>query len=79
MNGNADIITNVKHDVLNIPLSSVMDDSTVYVQTQKGFVKRKVTLGLQSDISTEVRAGLSKDELVAVDPSSVPQQSIVKN
>jgi len=78
MNGNADIITNIKHDVLNIPLSSVMDDNTVYVQTNKGYLKRKVVLGLESDTVAEVKSGLTQGEVVAVDPSSVPQQSIVK-
>jgi RND family efflux transporter MFP subunit len=78
ISGNADIITSTKFDVLNIPLSSVMEDNTVYVQTGKNYLKKKITLGLQSDTITEVRSGLSQGEIVAVDPISVPQQSIVK-
>jgi RND family efflux transporter MFP subunit len=78
ISGNADIITSTKHNVLNIPLSSVMEDNTVYVQMGKNYLKKKITLGLQSDTITEVRSGLSQGEIVAVDPSSVPQQSIVK-
>ncbi len=79
MSGNADIITEVKKNVLTIPLSSVMDDNTVFVQKPKGyFVKTKVNLGVQSDIMEQVISGLSDGEVVAVDPSSVPQQDIRK-
>lgn len=78
MNGNADIVVSVKRNVLNIPLSSVMEDGSVYIKTDKGFVKRKITLGLESDTQAEVLSGLSQNEAVAVDPSSVPQQSIIK-
>lgn len=78
MNGNADIVIDTKHNVLNIPLSSIMEDNSVYVKTEKGYKKRKVSLGLQSDILAEVKSGVSEGDMVAVDPSSVPQQSIVK-
>jgi len=78
MSGNADIITGTKNDVLNIPLSSIMEDSTVYVKTAKGYEKRKIKLGLQSDTLAEVKSGLSEGEIVAVDPTSVPTSSIVK-
>lgn len=78
MNGNADIVTDIKRNVLNIPLSSVMEDNTVYVKTAKGYEKRKISLGLQSDILAQVKSGISLGDTVAVDPSSVPQQSIRK-
>lgn len=79
INGNADIITDSRKDVLNISLSSVMDDNTVYLKTNDGhFVKTKLTLGLESDTVAEVKSGLSQGDIVAIDPSSVPQQLIKK-
>lgn len=79
INGNADIITALKKDVLNIPLSAVMEDSTVYVKNSDGsYSKKKVALGLESDTQAEVLSGLSQQDSVAVDPSSVPQQNIRK-
>ena len=72
MNGNASIITNRKTNVLTVPLSSLTDANKVYIKEGNKYVKRNVTLGLQSDTETEVTSGLSEGELLVVDPNSVP-------
>jgi multidrug efflux pump subunit AcrA (membrane-fusion protein) len=72
MNGNASIITNRKTNVLTVPLSSLTDDNKVYIKEGNKYVKRNVTLGLQSDTETEITSGLSEGELLVVDPNSVP-------
>lgn len=79
MSGNADIIIAVKNQILTIPASSVMDDNTVYKQSGKNYVKTKVKIGLQNDTQAEVLSGLSEGDTVAIDPTSVPQNLIVKN
>lgn len=78
MAGNADIIVGSRYKVISIPSSSIFDNNYVYVKTNKGFEKRKIELGLQSDIYVEVTSGLRERENVAVDPGSVPQKLIVK-
>jgi hypothetical protein len=79
MNGNADIIINAKYNVLTIQSSDVIDNNYVYVKTTKGFVKTKLVLGLQNDTQAQVLSGLSEGDTVAIDPTSVPQNLIVKN
>jgi hypothetical protein len=57
-------------NVLAVPLASVVNNEYVYVQTAKGFEKRKVTLGIKNDIDAQVLAGLQEGEQVAVDPAA---------
>jgi HlyD family secretion protein len=79
MNGNADIITAAKYNVLSIQATDIFDNNYVYVKVAKGFVKRKVELGLQNDTQAQVLSGLSEGDTVAIDPTSVPQNLVVKN
>lgn len=79
MSGNSDIITAVKYNVLAIQATDVFDNNYVYVKVAKGFEKRKIELGLQNDTQAEVLAGLSEGDTVAIDPSSVPQNLVIKN
>ncbi len=79
MSGNADIIIATKDNVLTIPASSVTDDNTVYKKQNDKYIKTKVKLGLQNDTLSEVISGLLEGDTVAIDPSSVPQNLIVKN
>ncbi len=76
MNGNADIVTGIKKNVLTIPLSSVVDDKYVYVQVPKGFVKKNITLGEQNDTDTEIISGLSQEDIVALDPSLAQKRAV---
>jgi RND family efflux transporter MFP subunit len=79
MSGNADIIIDSRNNVLSIQSSDIFDNNYVYVKTAKGFVKRKLSLGLQNDTQAQVLSGLSEGDTVAIDPTSVPQSLIVKN
>lgn len=71
MNGNADITTNEKHNVLTIPLASLVNTNQVYVKTTKGFVLRSISLGLQSDTQAEVTSGLAVGDAIALDPTQI--------
>src|SRR5882724_9842909 len=74
MNGDAEIITDERKNVLNIPLSSITDDQHVYVKTDKGFEKRKIETGLTNDTDAEVTSGLTQDEQVALDPTEAEKE-----
>ncbi len=78
MSANADIIIERKNDVLSVSTSSIFEEIYVYVQKNGKFEKRKVTLGLQSDTDAEVLSGLSEGEYVVLDPTSVPQNKVIK-
>lgn len=72
MSGNADIIVDARYNVLTIQATDVFDNNYVYVKTAKGFVRTKISLGLQNDTEAQVLSGLSEGDVVAIDPSSVP-------
>lgn len=74
MNGDADIILNQKNNVLKIPTSAITDKEFVYVQNGSKFAKKKITIGLQSDTESEVLEGLTEQDVVVVQPSSLSQQ-----
>jgi len=79
MSGNADIIIASRPNTLSIQSTDIFDNNYVYVKAVDGFVKRKLNLGLQSDTLAQVLSGLSAGDTVAIDPTSVPQNSVVKN
>lgn len=79
MSGNADIIVDARYNVPAIQATDVFDNNYVYVKTPKGFVKTKISLGLQNDTEAQVLSGLSEGDVVALDPSSIPQNLLVKN
>jgi RND family efflux transporter MFP subunit len=79
MSGNADIIIDSRNMVLTIQSSDVFDNKYVYVKTTKGFIKKQISLGLQSDTLAQVISGLSEGDTVAIDPTSVPQNLVLKN
>jgi len=79
MSGNADIIINSKQNTLSISSSSIFDDNYVYLKAGTDFEKRKIKLGIQNDTQAQILSGLSEGDLVALDPSSVPQNLVVKN
>lgn len=78
LNGDADILTAEKKNVLIIPLSALFDDTYVYVKKNNKYAKRKVLLGLQNDTDAEVLSGLSQGDVIAVQPSKVPQNVLAK-
>lgn len=68
MNGDAEIITNEKHNVLAVPLSSLTEDNFVYIKIDKGFEKKKVGVGLTNDTEAEIISGINQGDQVALDP-----------
>jgi RND family efflux transporter MFP subunit len=79
MSGNSDIIIDSRSNVLAIQSTDIFDNNYVYVKTPQGFVKTKLNLGLQNDTLAQVMSGLSEGDTVAIDPTSVPQNLVVKN
>lgn len=75
LNGDAEIVTNEKKNVLTIPLSSLFDDNFVYVKTGGKFEKRKVSTGLSNDTQTEIKSGLKAGEEVALDPTEAEKRA----
>lgn len=59
-----------------MPISSLTDDNHVYVKTENGFEKRKVTLGLESDVDYEVTRGVKAGEEVALQPEEAAKQVV---
>ena len=71
MNGNADIITATRDNVLTIPLASLTGNNEVYVKVGNKFVKKALTLGLQSDTDAQVLSGLKAGDIIALDPTQI--------
>lgn len=71
MNGNAEIITGEKDNVLTIPLTSIVNDNIVYTKVDKKYEKRKVTLGFQNDTDAEVISGLNAGDIIVTEPSKI--------
>jgi RND family efflux transporter MFP subunit len=71
MNGDADIVVAENTNVITVPLSSLIDDTHVYVQSGKTFTKRKIRLGIESDTDAEVVSGLTVGDKVALTPDDV--------
>jgi cobalt-zinc-cadmium efflux system membrane fusion protein len=67
MFANVEIVTAAHTTAITIPLASVLDDggkSVVFVQTDKGYEKREVTLGLKADDRVEIAQGLNVGDKV---------------
>ena len=75
INGNAQIITSEKKNVLTIPVSSITEDSKVFVKTKRGYTEKKIKTGLGSDTRTEVISGLFQNDDVVVEPTLVPKKT----
>lgn len=71
MSGNAEIIVKEAKNVLVIPLSSFLDDKTVYVKRNGKYIKTTVAPGLQSDTESEIKNGLSENDEIVLDPTQV--------
>ncbi|HVZ58531.1 MAG TPA: efflux RND transporter periplasmic adaptor subunit, partial [Patescibacteria group bacterium] len=71
MNGDGDIIVASALHTLTIPLSSLIDETHVYVKTGQTFLRKTVKLGIQSDTDAQVLSGLSPGDKVALTPDDV--------
>ena len=72
LNGNADIITASKNEVLAIPQEALIDDTHVYVKTANAKTeKREIQTGIKSNTDAEVTSGLVEGEEVVTNPQAV--------
>jgi HlyD family secretion protein len=69
MIGDADITLQKVNNVITIPISSIIDNTYVYVKKGNIFKKTKVKLGLANDTDQEVISGLKIGDKVALDPT----------
>lgn len=78
LNGQANITTAQKSNVIIIPSSALREDNTVVLQTPQGFVLRQVTPGLANDTDIEITNGLNENDIIVTNPQSVPNVSKLK-
>ncbi|KKQ16433.1 MAG: Efflux transporter, RND family, MFP subunit [Candidatus Daviesbacteria bacterium GW2011_GWA1_36_8] len=75
LNGQASIIETEVKNALTLPQDAVREDNTVYIKEGNQFKLVTITPGLKSDTEVEVKEGLSENQEVVTNPSSVPQPS----
>jgi HlyD family secretion protein len=71
MTGKVEVIIDELHDVLYIPIQSVVTEEETkicYVKTNKGTEKRVVETGLFNDDFIEIKSGLTEGEMVLLNP-----------
>lgn len=71
MNGDAEIVLAQKQKALLIPISSITDETSVYVKNDNKYEKRKISLGLQSETEAEVLSGVTTDDEIVLVPDDV--------
>lgn len=78
LNGQVNIVTSRKEDVLIIPQSAIIGENEVLVKKGEKFEKKKLELGIMSDTDAEVVSGLSESDEIVINPEVVSPQSVVK-
>lgn len=76
MNGDAEIITDEKTDVIVVSYDWILEDddgSYVYVLENNTPVRRSITLGIEGDNSVEVIKGLNEDDLIITNPDVIKE------
>lgn len=68
LNGQVNIITSEKDNVLSIPLDALQDNN-VFIKTIAGFKKQKVKAGFKSDTDAEITGGLKEGDQVVINPT----------
>ncbi len=72
LNGQANVITHAKQNVLTLPQDALIDDTHVYVKLPNGKTeKRTIETGIKSDTDAEVVSGLTEGEQVVTNPQAV--------
>lgn len=66
LNGQVNIITSEKDNVLSIPLDALRNGDTVFVRTKFGIRPQKVVTGLATDTNIEIKEGLKEGDEVVV-------------
>lgn len=75
INGQAEIITSEKPNVLAIPSDTLRADKTVLIKKDQAFEIRSVTTGESSDTLTEITSGLNAGDQVMLNPPPPGQEN----
>lgn len=70
LSGQALIILSEAKNTMVVPLETVRDDKTVFVQTAQGLRPQKVETGIRSDTDVEVKDGLNENDKILLNPPS---------
>ena len=68
LNGQANIITSEKDNVLSVPIDSLQND-LVLIKTAAGIKSQKVKTGFKSDTDAEITEGLKEGDRVITNPA----------
>lgn len=68
LNGQAVITVNEARNVLTVPTESITADNKVFVTNPQGPQAVDVTVGINSDIDTEIKSGLSEGQQIILNP-----------
>lgn len=68
LNGQAVITAAKAPNVLTVPSESITNDNMVFISGPKGPTPVPVTVGIRSDIDTEIKSGLSENQQIILNP-----------
>jgi len=71
INGQAEIITEKRDNVLFIPQEVLKDESVVLIKDGEGYKEVTLETGLSSDADIEVKSGLSENQEIVKNPQAV--------
>lgn len=66
MNGDVQITTEEKDDVLTVPIESVTEENKVWVKNNGSYSQKTVDLGIDNDSDVEIRSGIGLGEEIVV-------------
>lgn len=69
LNGQVNVITSEKDNVLSVPVDAVRNNNTVFVKTESGIRTKEVSTGFKTDTDVEITKGLKEGEQVVVNQS----------
>lgn len=74
LNGQADIITKEVKNVLKIPQEALIDEKYLYIEEGETYKKIEIETGIKSDTDVEVKRGISENQTIVINPSSINQK-----
>lgn len=79
MNGEADITTSQKNNILTIPLEALADDNHVWVLENGKYLQKEIKTGIESDVEAEVLENLNEnDQVVTSGFSELAKKSLLE-
>src|SRR5262249_37039887 len=78
LSASADVTLEFEQQATLAPLAAIFRDSAqskpfVFLRAPEGWKKREVELGMRNNVAVAVRAGLAKEDIVALDPPPEPR------